>query len=869
MKCAWLVDTGSDITCVSSKLPGIEKLKLCPTQSAPAAANGSPLGCVGEVVTTVQIGHVLKESVRVLVIQNLNTPAILGIDTLEKFPSFGIDWSNQTLKLGDSNIILEKRRHGSALSPTVISLIADHVIPARSQCFVTTTAKPSYWDKNDSLFTPFNDKMARVDVLLGAGAVSPTQLDAIPITIMNNSEHPVKLYAGTRIGELSPIKVEDRTPTVNVVSREQSSSPMPTKKGPVAVDFDMCEGGPNEKRELKQLLNEYRDVFANNENEVGLTNRTQFKINTKSKVPVAVKLRRTPFALRAEVDKQIKDMEQPYSSPILLVPKPEGSYRFCADFRALNDATITEVFPQPSVRECLDSLQRSCLFTTLDLYSGYWQIPVEKGSRHKTAFSTESGHWHFRVMPFGVKNARAVFARLMTDIMRGLLWNGVAVYLDDIIIGGRNFREHYNLLKDVLQRLREAGLTIKSSKVTLCRKKLLFLGHQVSDKGIEPDPAKVEVIRQWPCPTNTKELRAFLGLCNYYGDFIPNLQERARVLNSLTGKSKFVWTLEREAAFNDLKFVLSSSNVILQFPDMRKPFELSTDASDSSVGCVLSQRDELGRDRPVFFASKALSESELNWHIRDKETFAFVFALRKFRYYLLGNRFIWHTDHEGLRWLTKTRDPRGRYARWIEEFEEFDFEVRYRPGTENPHADALSHVPLVNHVSRDGHFDIEEFKQLQQADPVLSTVISKLKQGHSQIMSTNPEVQRWDRKREYLFLDGRNGLLYMQHKVGKRCVNQLVVPNALVPQVLILKHDNAGHMAAHKTTKLVQREYYWLDMAKDIKEYCSSCVPCAAAQPKPSRPHAPLTVTSQPTEPWQEIAMDLKGPFGTKPTAVC
>ena len=128
----------------------------------------------------------------------------------------------------------------------------------------------------------------------------------------------------------------------------------------------------------------------------------------------------------------------------------------------------------------------------------------------------------------------------MTYITRGLLWNRVAVYLDDIIIGGRNFREHYNLLKDVLKRLRKAGLTIKSNKVTLCRKKLLFLGHQVSDRGIEPDPAKVEVIRQWPCPTNTKELRAFLGLCNYYGDFILNLQERARVLNRLTGKSKFV-----------------------------------------------------------------------------------------------------------------------------------------------------------------------------------------------------------------------------------------------------------------------------------------------------------------------------------------
>ena len=205
------------------------------------------------------------------------------------------------------------------------------------------------------------------------------------------------------------------------------------------------------------------------------------------------------------------------------MPKADGSYRFCADFRALNDATITEIFPLPSVRECLDSLHGSNLFTTLDLYSGYWQIPIAKGHRRKTAFSTESGHWQFCVMPFGVKNAPAVFARLMADIMNGLQWNGIAVYLDDIIIGGKNFQEHYDLLKEVLERLRGAGLTVKSSKVSLCQRKLIFLGHQISANGIEPDPAKLSVIRNWPRPQNAKELRAFLGLCNYYADFIPNL----------------------------------------------------------------------------------------------------------------------------------------------------------------------------------------------------------------------------------------------------------------------------------------------------------------------------------------------------------
>ena len=329
------------------------------------------------------------------------------------------------------------------------------------------------------------------------------------------------------------------------------------------------------------------------------------------------------ICLTNRIDKQIKDMENrgiiepsssPYTAPILLVPKADGSYRFCADFRALNDATLAEVFPLPSVRECLDSLHGSKLFTTLDLYSGYWQIPIAKEHRHKCAFSTELGHWQFCVMPFGVKNAPAVFARLMADIMQGLQWNGIAVYLDDIIIGGKNFQENYDMLKDVFQRLREAGLTIKSSKVSLCCNKLSFLGHQISAKGIEPDQNKLDVIRNWPCPGNTKDLRAFLGLCNYYSDFIPNLQDRARLLNQLTGKSKFIWSLQSEAAFQDLKLALTADDVILQFPNMSAAFEVSTDASDTGIGCVLSQRDSSGRDQPVLFASKALTNNELNWH---------------------------------------------------------------------------------------------------------------------------------------------------------------------------------------------------------------------------------------------------------------
>ena len=874
VKCTWLLDTGSDVTCVSSRLPGVEKWKLTSPQSAPSTANGSPLQCLGEITTNIEIGHVSKSNIRLLVIQNLNVPAILGMDTLEKFGSFGIDWTHKTLTLGDAKLVLEKRSHGSVLSPVFVYLISNHTIPPRSQCFVLAGTSDYGPCDQDALFSPFNDKLARLDVLLGAGVISAGSQNRIPVSVLNNSEHPVELYAGSRVGEISPVNVQESKCNVNNVSDLPYQPPASPKREPAAVNLDECDVTVTEKHQLKLLLEEYRDVFANNDAEVGRTHRTQFHIHTKTQVPVAIKLRRTPFALRSEVNQQIKDMQRrgiiepsssPYSAPILLVPKADGSYRFCADFRALNDATLSEVFPLPSVRACLDSLHGSKLFTTLDLYSGYWQIPIAKEHRNKSAFSTESGHWQFCVMPFGVKNAPAVFARLMADIMQGLQWNGIAVYLDDIIIGGKNFQEHYDMLRDVFERLREAGVTIKSSKVSLCRNKLRFLGHQISEKGIEPDPTKVNVIRHWPRPENTKELRAFLGLCNYYSEFIPNLQHRARVLHQLTGKSKFIWTLEREAAFNDLKLALTSDDVLLQFPNMLAPFEVSTDASDTGIGCILSQRDDSGRDQPVLFASKALTNNELNWHTRDKEAYAFIFALRKFRPYLLGRRFIWHTDHKGLQWLRNTRDPRGRYARWLEESEEFDFVVQYTAGVTNPHADALSRIPGV-HSLRDGQFTLQEFQMFQQSDLVLGVVINAVKKRGINIPLTDPVLRQWSKKRKFLTVGKEEGLLNIRYRIVKRVVNQLVVPTALIPNVLRLKHDEAGHMGAAKTTKLIRREYFWLTMVKDAQQYCRSCVTCASSRPAPSHRCTCLTLSSQPQEPWQEIAIDIKGPFGTKPS---
>ena len=507
---------------------------------------------------------------------------------------------------------MEARQNGTPEQPVAAKLASDCVVDPHSECIVHVGAVDFGASARQVVFDPGQSKPSRLGVSVSPCVARLGADNKIPVLISNPGGQPVRLFANTVLGEVGGGEVESRVAD-GVAHRD----------GPVRVDLTGAEVGESDREALKKLFNAYRDVFANTDEELGQTKQTQFHINTGNSQPVAVRARRTPYHLRPEVSRQIEMMERrgiiqksnsPWSAPIIMVRKSDGSYRFAVDFRELNRKTVDEVVYLPSVKECLDSLAGSQLFTTLDLNSAYWQVPVAADDRKKTAFSTEEDKWEFLVMPFGAKGAPGCFTRLMSEVLRGLLGNGVTAYLDDIIVGGKTVPEHFALLQSVFERLRRAGLTVKSAKVVPCRRRIRFLGHMVSGSGLEPDAQKVEAIRKWPRPETTKEVRQFLGMCNYYNDFIPQLQIWATPLNALSGKSKFCWGAEQEAAFEKLKEALGTT-AVLQLPDMRKTFEVSTDASDVGLGCILSQRDDRGKDRPVCFASRAFSDSERNWHI--------------------------------------------------------------------------------------------------------------------------------------------------------------------------------------------------------------------------------------------------------------
>ena len=458
---------------------------------------------------------------------------------------------------------------------------------------------------------------------------------------------------------------------------------------------------PEQKDMLESLLCEYQDVFSKDETDLGLTNIAEHEIDTSGARPIKQAPRRVPTALLQEekqaIDQMLKqgviqESTSPWASPIVLVRKKNGKIRTCIDYRKLNDVTVKDAYPIPSTQECLDALSGAEFFSTLDMTSGYNQIPVRKEDVPKTAFATRHGLFEFKAMPFGLTNAPATFQRVMEIAMRGLQWTSCLIYLDDIIIFGSTFEEHQERLMAVLQRVRQANLKLKPEKCALFQKQVPFLGHVVSQAGIHPNPDNIAKVKSWDVPKNVTEVKQFLGLCSYYRRFVKGFSTIAKPLSDLTSKdSDLVWSEKCQEAFESLKQALVSDQ-LMGFPQDEGLFILDTDACDVGIGAVLSQMQD-GRERVIAYASRSLNKAERNYCVTDKELLAIKHFVEYFKQYLVGREFLIRTDHQALKWLFSLKEPKGRIARWIEILSAYHFTLEYRPGKNHGNADGMSRHP--------------------------------------------------------------------------------------------------------------------------------------------------------------------------------
>jgi len=388
----------------------------------------------------------------------------------------------------------------------------------------------------------------------------------------------------------------------------------------------------------------------------------------------------------------IEPSQSPWSSPVLLVPKSDGTFRMCQDFRKINSVTKSCSYPLPRIEDCIDLVGGSRFVSKIDLMKGYWQVPLTERAKEISAFATPEGLWQNKRMPFGMKNACATFQSMMNQLTTNL--NGCVAYIDDILVCHDSWEEHLSVLEQLFERLANANLTVNLAKSEFGKARVEYLGHIVGRGEIRPRDAKIQAVKDFPEPKRAKDILSFLGLMGFYRRFCPNMSEVAEPLTALLKKGvKFVWDQRCTEAFQTLKNMLTCSPV-LHTPDFSRPFQLEVDASDLAVGAVLVQTNDSGERLPVSYFSRKLNKHQLNYATIEKEALALLLALQHFQVYV-GNPGVpvkVYTDHNPLVFIAKMRNQNRRLLRWSLCLQEYDIEIEHLAGKKNIVADSLSRI---------------------------------------------------------------------------------------------------------------------------------------------------------------------------------
>ena len=675
-------------------------------------ADGTPLLCLTGKILPIKIGEVTVK--HPVLVADISEPVILGLDFMREHDC-QIDIPMKEFIISMERVPCSCRPEGPV--PIKVRLVDHQVVPPRSQVLI--------WAKPDRIYSdlcivgpiPVFEERYSLKV---ASCLTKITKEMVPVRLLNVGEDTVQLHLGTPIAFIEPnngtatqliregSQLTEKTESLNLNLIKEDIYPSQHTREDELPDFlkEMFDNSTmhledTQRTKVAELLIKMKRVFAVNSEDLGRTDLVEHEIDTGTARPIKQRPRRTPIAFKGEEEKEIQSMlkkgairesNSPWSSPVVLVRKKDGSTRFCVDYRRLNEVTRTDSYPLPRMEDCLDSLAGAKYFSTVDMASGYWQIKVKDKDQEKTAFVTKSGLYEFIVMPFGLVGAPSTFERCMEKILRHLQWQTCLVYLDDIIVFSKDFTEHLHRLEQVLQRIQEAGLKLKPSKCHLFQKQVSFLGHVVSEAGIATDPKKVEAVVSWPPPINVSQVRSYLGFCSYYRRFIQNFSVIANPLSQLTRKDvPFIWSEDCQRAFEELKSRLVTSP-IMAYPLDSGQYLLDTDASDVAIGAVLSQTQN-GELKVIAYASRTLNKAERKYCVTRKELLAIVNFTQHFRHYLLGREFKVRSDHQPLKWLFNLKDPSGQVARWLEILAAYNFVIDYRPGKKHNNADGMSRRP--------------------------------------------------------------------------------------------------------------------------------------------------------------------------------
>ncbi|KAH9667504.1 hypothetical protein KPL70_021062 [Citrus sinensis] len=614
-------------------------------------------------------------------------------------------------------------------------------------------------------------------------------------------------------------------------------------------DFEFLRSLPEP---ITTLLKKFKALFAP---PTGLPPQRLFdhKIHLiPNSKPVNVRPYRYPYFQKTEMEKLVREMlnqgiikpsQSPFSSPVMLVKKKDGSYRFCVDYRAVNAVTVKDKFPVPTIDELFDELGGARIFSKLDLRAGYHQIRVHKRDTYKTAFHTYDGHYEFLVMPFGLTNAPSTFQATMNQLFASFLRKFVIVFFDDILVYSASLAEHVHHLEQVMSCLYTSQFYVKFSKCLFCQESIDYLGHIVSARGVHADPQKITAMVDWPLPKSVKRLRGFLGLTGYYRRFIQGYATIAAPLTELLCKEAFHWNLAATQAFQALKKALVEAPV-LHLPNFALEFVIETDASNVGIGAVLMQAGH-----PLSYFSKKLGPRIRASSTYLKELYAIVAAVQKWRQYLLGRFFLIRTDHKSIKELFQQVIHTPEQQFYIRKLMGYQFRIDYKAGTFNKAADALSRIHRDNVT--------EEPKPttlcLSFVSQPSSELLTNLHKENCSLPDMKQLHQRYAAGSLSSAFSVQEGFLIFRHRY-------YLSPNSSLKVVLLKEfHETpmAGHAGIKKTLVRLSSTFFWPKMREDVEQHVAACIVCQQIKYSTQAPAGLLQPLPVPSLVWDELTMDF------------
>lgn len=606
-----------------------------------------------------------------------------------------------------------------------------------------------------------------------------------------------------------------------------------------------------QKSEIYKLVESYKSIFAKDKYDIGTVNKYEARIDLLVDKYCSKRPYRCSVDDKKEIEEQvaklldrnlIEESYSPFAAPVTLAFKKEDNRksRLCIDFRDLNKIVVPQSQPFPLIDDLVIKTRNSMYFTTLDINSAFWSIPLRIEDRNKTGFVTHEGHYQWTCLPFGLKTSPAIFQRVLSNILRKYKLTDFAVnYIDDILIFSKSFSDHIDHLKQLFDAIKKEGFRLKFTKCTFASNSVKYLGHIIENNTVRPLRDNLISIKEFPVPKTQKNIRQFLGKINFYHEYLPKSAVILEPLHNLLRKNqKFIWSVDCQKSFEKIKEMLCSQP-ILEIFDPNLPINIHTDASLEGIGAVLKQTQPNGKNKPVAYFSKKLNKVQKNKKAIYLECLAIKEAIRYWQYWLIGKTFTVYSDHkplENLNIKSRTDDELGDLTYYLSQY---DFKIVYAPGKNNLEADCLSRNPVL-----DANEDTDE--RLKVVNIITLDNIIKdqqeneyLQKNKSTLIYKNNIYYKKVRKREKIMLS---------EEFSKRLIKEI--------------HEKMCHIGIKQMQTKIMPLYTSKNLKININNLCKNCEICIKNKSRGQVKYGLMSQLGPATKPFEIVSMDTIGGFG-------